>query len=263
MENELILRLSVFLGLFAILAVLERLVPRRARQYVPQRWLTNWLFIVVDTITLRLIAIVLPFVAVAAAVDAASRGYGLFNLVGWPIWLEFALAVLILDFAIWFQHLVTHKIPFLWRFHRVHHSDVELDVSSAIRFHPVEIALSMAFKIGLVYIIGPAAWAVIIFEVLLNGSAMFNHANIKLPLWADGILRRVIVTPDMHRIHHSVDRSEHDSNYGFALSWWDRLFGTYIEAPRDGQVDMKIGLQWQDKRPTRFGWSLALPFFRK
>ncbi len=263
MNNETILRLSVFIGLFLILALIERLVPRRPRQYQAKRWVTNWAFVIIDTITLNLIAVVMPFVAVAAAVDAAANGWGLFNATGLPLWLEFALAVVILDFCIWFQHLITHKIPFLWRFHRVHHADVEIDVSTAIRFHPVEIAFSMAYKIGLVYLLGPAAWAVIIFEVLLNGSAMFNHANIKLPLWADRIIRMVIVTPDMHRVHHSVHRAEHDTNYGFALSWWDRLFGTYTDQPALGHDQMTIGLEWQDEAPTKLGWSLALPFFKK
>jgi len=168
-----------------------------------------------------------------------------------------------MDFAIWVQHLLSHKIPLLWRIHRVHHSDIEFDVTTAIRFHPVEIALSMGFKIGLVYLLGPAAWTVVVFEVLLNGSAMFNHANIALSQKLDRVIRSVLVTPDMHRIHHSVHRFEHDSNYGFALSWWDRLFGTYTHSPQDGHRQMKIGLQWQDLRPTRLIWSLALPFLRK
>ncbi|MGB0798444.1 MAG: sterol desaturase family protein [Planktomarina sp.] len=263
MQNETTLRLVVFLGLFIVLALVEQLAPRRPRQYQARRWLTNWMFIVVDTLTLRALAVVLPFVAVLAAVDAGQRGLGLFNLIDLPFWVELILVILILDLAIWAQHVISHKIPLLWRFHRVHHADVEIDVTTAIRFHPVEIALSMAFKIGLVYILGPAAWAVIIFEVILNGSAMFNHANIKLPLPLDALIRRVLVTPDMHRIHHSTIRAEHDTNYGFALSWWDRLFGTYTDQPQDGQVDMKIGLQWQDTRPTGLIWSLALPFFRR
>lgn len=181
----------------------------------------------------------------------------------WPVWIEITLAVLIFDLAIWAQHLVTHKVPLLWRLHPVHHADVDMDVTTAIRFHPFEIALSMLLKIGLVYLIGPAALAVVLFEVILNGTAMFNHSNIALPVWLDGALRRVLVTPDMHRVHHSVDRTEHDSNYGFSLSVWDRLFGTYIAQPRDGHDEMHTGLKWQDERPARFGWSLALPFARK
>lgn len=260
MQNEALIRLSVFLGLFLILALVERFAPRRPRQYQARRWVTNWLFVVVDTLILRALAILLPFAAVLAAVDAGNRGWGFFNILELPFWVELILVILILDLAIWFQHLVSHKIPFLWKFHQVHHSDIEIDVSTAIRFHPVEIALSMAFKIGLVYLIGSAAFAVIVFEILLNGSAMFNHANIKLPLALDRVIRTVLVTPDMHRVHHSVDRKEHDSNYGFALSWWDKIFGTYTRDPKDGHDDMTIGLRWQDDAPTKLGWSLWLPF---
>ncbi|MFZ9021326.1 MAG: sterol desaturase family protein, partial [Paracoccaceae bacterium] len=148
----------------------------------------------------------------------------------------------------------------LWRLHQVHHADVDFDVSTAIRFHPVEIALSMVLKIGIVYALGPMAWAVVVFEILLNGTALFNHANIALPVWLDKVLRWVIVTPDMHRIHHSVQRAEHDSNYGFALSIWDRLFMTYRS---EAQRPLHVGLKWQDDRPTRIGWSLWLPFMRK
>ncbi|MGV6839695.1 MAG: sterol desaturase family protein [Planktomarina sp.] len=263
MQNEALLRLSVFIGLFVILAILERTLPRRPRPRLRQRWITNMAIIVLDSLTLRLLAIVMPFVAVGAAIDAQAQGWGLFHLLGLPFWTNLVLTILLFDFAIWLQHLISHKIPILWRVHRVHHADVEIDVTTAIRFHPVEIALSMAFKIGLVYLIGPAAWAVVIFEVMLNGSAMFNHANIKLPLGLDRALRMIIVTPDMHRVHHSVQRSEHDSNYGFALSIWDRMFGTYIPQPAKGHDDMDIGLQWQDDRPTKLWWSLKLPFLRR
>jgi sterol desaturase/sphingolipid hydroxylase (fatty acid hydroxylase superfamily) len=264
MENEALIRLVVFAGLFALFAGLEAWTPRRARaQPRSTRWFTNWAIIVVDTLTLRAMAIFLPLLAVGAAVDAGLKGWGLFNITDWPVWLEVVLAILILDLSIWAQHLITHKIPLLWRLHRVHHADVDIDVTTAIRFHPIEIALSMVLKIGLVYLMGPAALAVILFEILLNGSAMFNHANIKLPLWLDAIVRQVLVTPDMHRVHHSVHRHEHDSNYGFALSIWDRMFRTYIAQPAEGHDEMKIGLQWQDERPSKLGWSLALPFFRK
>ncbi|MEE4188932.1 MAG: sterol desaturase family protein, partial [Roseobacter sp.] len=188
---------------------------------------------------------------------------GLFNEIDLPFRLEVLAVVLILDFAIWLQHLITHKVPILWRLHRVHHADVDMDVTTAIRFHPVEIALSMLLKIGLVYALGPAAIAVVIFEIVLNGTAMFNHSNLALPQWLDRLVRQVFVTPDMHRVHHSVHREEHDSNYGFSLSLWDRLFGTYIAQPAAGHEAMEVGLQWQDDRPSKLGWSLALPFTRK
>ena len=264
MENEAVIRLAVFLTLFAVLAALETLAPRRVRrQQRASRWVTNWGITLLNTLTLRALAFALPLLAVGAALDASAQGWGLFNALDWPLWIEVILVVLILDFAIWLQHLVTHKVPVLWRLHRVHHADVDMDVTTAIRFHPVEIALSMLLKIGLVYLLGPAAIAVVVFEILLNGTAMFNHSNLRLPLWLDAGLRRVLVTPDMHRVHHSVHRSEHDSNYGFSLSIWDRLFGTYIAQPAKGHDDMTVGLEWQDDRPSRLGWSLALPFGRK
>ena len=264
MENEAVIRLSVFLGLFAVLATAEALAPRRARtQPRPRRWLTNWAFTVINTVTLRALAFGLPLLAVGAALDASAKGWGLFNRLDWPVWVEVMLAMLILDLAIWAQHLITHKVPVLWRLHRVHHADRDIDVSTAIRFHPVETALSMLLKIGLVYLLGPSALAVILFEITLNGTAMFNHANLKLPLPVDRALRMVLVTPDMHRVHHSVHRREHDSNYGFALSIWDRLFRTYVPQPAEGHDGMTIGLEWQDDRPSRLGWSLRLPFARR
>lgn len=264
MEHEATIRLSIFLGLFAILALTEALAPRRIRsQKRSQRWVTNWGITIANAVLLRVMAVALPLLAVGAAVDAQAQGWGLFNALGLPLWIEVIAAILILDFVIWAQHLITHKVPVLWRLHRVHHADVDMDVTTAIRFHPVEIALSMILKIGVVYLLGPAAVAVILFEIILNGTAMFNHANIRLPLWLDAGVRKVLVTPDMHRVHHSVHRHEHDSNYGFALSIWDRMFGTYIAQPEAGHDDMAVGLEWQDDRPARLGWSLGLPFARK
>ena len=263
MQNEATLRLVIFISLFVVLAAIERLEPRRVRPHQARRWLTNWLFVIIDTITLRALALLLPFVAILAAADASTRGWGLLNIISLPGWLELIIVIMLLDLAIWLQHVLSHKIPVLWRIHQVHHSDIEFDVTTAIRFHPAEIALSMAFKIGLVYVLGPAAWTVVFFEILLNASAMFNHANIALPQWLDRVVRSILVTPDMHRIHHSVHRHEHDTNFGFALSWWDRLFGTYTQSPQDGHKAMKVGLHWQDLRPTRLLWSLAMPFFRK
>ena len=264
MEHETLIRFGVFLSLFALLAALEWVIPRRTRaQTRLRRWATNWGMTLANTLLLRALALALPLLAVGAAVDAQSQGWGLLNALDWPIWLEVILAILVLDFAIWVQHLITHKVPLLWRLHRVHHADVDMDVTTAIRFHPVEIALSMLLKIGLVYLLGPSALAVILFEIILNGTAMFNHANIRLPLWLDAIVRQVLVTPDMHRVHHSVHRHEHDSNYGFALSIWDRLFGTYIAQPAEAHETMATGLEWQDARPSRLGWSLLLPFLRR
>ena len=263
MEHDLLWRLGVFLGLFALFATLEALAPRRARsQQRSARWLTNLSIVVLDTLALRALAIALPLLAVGAAVDAGRMGWGLFNALDWPLWLEVVLAILILDLAIWAQHLVTHKVPILWRFHRVHHADRDFDVTTALRFHPVEILASMMLKIGLVYLLGPTALAVLLFEIILNGTAMFNHSNLRLPLWLDRAVRLVLVTPDMHRVHHSIHRHEHDSNYGFALSVWDRIFRTYRPKPEAGQEQMTVGLEWQDERPSRLGWALMLPFRR-
>lgn len=264
MENEALIRLAVFAGLFALFAVAEAVLPRKTRvQPRPRRWFTNWALVVIDSLSLQAMGWLLPLLAVGAAYDAAQNGWGLLNQTGWPMWVEITLAVLILDLAIWAQHLVTHKIPLLWRLHRVHHADRDIDVTTALRFHPVEILLSMGLKIMLVYALGPAAVAVVLFEVILNGTAMFNHANIRLPLGVDRLLRLILVTPDMHRVHHSVRRDEHDSNYGFALAIWDRIFATYVPQPKDGHDAMLIGLEWQDDKPSRLDWALWLPFRRK
>src|SRR3989338_2511 len=263
MPNEALIRLSVFLGLFVVFAALEALAPRRARvQPRGGRWITNIGFTVLNTLALRALSVVLPLLAIGAALDAWRMGWGLFNHLAWPWWVEVALALLLLDFAIWAQHLITHKVPLFWRFHRVHHADRDMDVTRAVRFHPVEILASMAVKIGLVYLLGPQAIAVLLFEVILNGTALFNHSNLRLPAWLDRAVRLVLVTPDMHRVHHSVHRAEHDSNYGFALSVWDRIFGTYVPQPAGGHDDMVVGLQWQDEKPARLGWALWLPFRR-
>jgi sterol desaturase/sphingolipid hydroxylase (fatty acid hydroxylase superfamily) len=261
LKYEIAIRLSVFLGLFTVFAGLEFLAPKRARvQARAGRWFTNLSMTVLNTLALRALSIALPFLAVGAAVDAWSNGWGLLNQVVWPLWVEVLLAVLLLDFAIWAQHLITHKVPLFWRFHRMHHADRDMDVTTALRFHPVEILASMGLKIGLVYALGPQAVAVVLFEVILNGTALFNHSNLRLPLWLDRIVRLILVTPDMHRVHHSVDRGEHDSNYGFALSVWDRIFRTYVAQPAGGHDGMVVGLQWQDEKPARLGWSLWLPF---
>ncbi len=254
MENEALIRLSAFLGLFLLFTGIETLLPRKQRVLSRKaRWSTNFAIIVIDALTTRAMAVFLPLLAVGAAMDAAANGWGLMNWLALPGWLAVLLAVLILDFAIWFQHMVFHKVPLLWRLHRVHHADRDIDVSTALRFHPIEIAASMLIKIGVVYLIGAPALGVMLFEVILNGSAMFNHANMRLPLAVDRVLRRVLVTPDMHRVHHSVHRHEADSNYGFCLSIWDRWFGTYTDQPQDGHDEMMIGLQWQDENPASWG----------
>ena len=261
MEQEGIIRLSIFFGLFIVFAAIEYFFPRRVvAKSKARRWLTNWSVSVFNVLTLRLFSLALPLLAIGAAFDAQNLGIGLFNQIGFSVWIEIIMVILLLDFCIRLQHFLTHKIEFLWRIHRVHHSDTEMDVSTAIRFHPIEIALSMALKIGLVYALGADPLSVLIFEILLNGSSIFNHANINIPNKFDKILRFLIVTPDMHRIHHSSDRIEHDTNFGFALSIWDHMFRTYKLRPERNHKEMEIGLNWQDEKPEKLGWSLSLPF---
>ena len=257
------IRFSIFAGVFALMALLELAIPkRRLRWKKLWRWRTNISITLIDSALVWLMAhFVIPLAAVATALYMEQHGVGLFNWLDWPLWLEVLISVIVLDFAIWLQHLASHKIPLLWDFHRMHHSDIDIDVTTAIRFHPIEIGLSMLYKMVWVTLLGPAALAVVIFEAVLNGLAMFNHANIALPGWLDRLLRLVIVTPDMHRVHHSIWQWEHDSNYGFNLSIWDRLFRTYVPQPQDGHQNMTIGLQpMQSDAPTRLLWSLTLPF---
>ena len=258
-NNEGAIRLAVFLSLFALLALSECLKPRRKLAVSKaNRWTTNIAIVLLDSVIVRLI---FPAAAVGVALWAAANGYGLFNAIDAPLWLAIIAAFLALDFAVWLSHVASHKIPMFWRIHRMHHSDRDFDVTTAIRFHPIEIVLSMVWKVAWVIVLGAPAVAVIIFEIFLNGTAMFNHSNWKLPLDLDRILRLVVVTPDMHRVHHSSINRETDSNYGFNLPWWDRLFGTYIDQPELGHDGMEIGLkEWQDERPVKLGWSLSVPF---
>ena len=264
-QGDSLIRLGVFIGVFLVMALVELGWPKRAL-IAPKgrRWLTNVGISVTAAFLLRLMAATaVPVAAIAAALYAQKTGVGLLNSVDWPQWVKIAIALIVLDLAIWAQHLVSHKVPILWRLHRVHHADRDIDVTTAIRFHPVEIALSMLWKIVVVMALGAAPLAVFLFEVILNACAMFNHANIALPGWVDRPLRLLIVTPDMHRVHHSVLRREHDTNYGFNLSLWDRLFRTYTAQPQGGHQGMTIGLTpYQSEDPTRFGWSLWLPFRR-
>lgn len=261
--NDTAVRLGVFAGIFLLMALVELALPKRTLIVSKgRRWLTNVGISVVASVLLRLMAaLAVPVAAVAAAFYAQENGIGLLNNVAWPEWVKTVLALVALDLAIWAQHLASHKIPILWRLHKVHHADRDIDVTTAVRFHPVEIALSMLWKIIVVVPLGASPLAVFLFEVILNGCAMFNHANIDLPGWLDRVIRIFVVTPDMHRVHHSVQRREHDSNYGFNLSVWDRLFRTYTAQPEGGHQGMTIGLTpYQSEEPTRFGWSLWLPF---
>ncbi|MGB5723677.1 MAG: sterol desaturase family protein [Parasphingorhabdus sp.] len=252
------LALSVLL--FALLVMLETLFPRKTRS-MPRgkRWLTNVTIVIVDSVALRLMG---PIAAIAAASYAAQNDIGLFNWTSLPGWLEFMLALIVLDLAIYAQHVITHKIPLLWALHKVHHADRDIDVTTAVRFHPVEIILSMLYKCVLVFLVGPSVFAVFTFALLLNLFAMFNHANLRLPLSVDRILCLFVVTPDMHRVHHSTVKKETDSNFGFSIALWDRLFGTYAAQPAAGHDNVVIGLdEYQSDHPSELWWSLALPFY--
>ncbi len=238
---EPLARLGAFVGVFAAMAAWEALAPRRARLHARRvRWTANLGLVVLDSLAVRL---AFPVAAVGFAALAAERGWGLLNAFAPPGWIAFVVAVVALDLAIYFQHVMFHAVPLLWRLHRVHHADPDFDVTTGARFHPVEILLSMAIKFAAIALIGPPAAAVLAFEVILNAGAMFNHGNVRLPDGLDRALRRVIVTPDMHRIHHSMEMAEANSNYGFNLAWWDRLFGTYRAQTSLPQERMRIGVE--------------------
>jgi sterol desaturase/sphingolipid hydroxylase (fatty acid hydroxylase superfamily) len=258
-QLEPFIRLGASAGVLMVLLAFELLAPRRqAATKRWQRWPGNLGLVVLDSLLLRLI---FPLAAVGAALLAEQRGWGLFNLVFWPLWLEIALAIVLLDLLIYCQHVLFHAVPWFWRVHRVHHADVEFDVTTGVRFHPVEIMLSMGIKIGAVVLLGAPALAVLLFEVILNATSMWSHSNIRLPFALDRALRRLLVTPDMHRVHHSVVLRETHSNFGFNLACWDRLFGTYGEAPAAGHEGMTIGLP--DHRSTgdlRLTRMLLMPF---
>jgi len=238
---EPLIRLGIFFGVLVVMAAWEHLAPRR-RQEVPRlvRWPNNLGIVVVDTLLVRLI---FPTAAVGLALVAEAQGWGLFNALAAPWWVAVIGSVIVLDLAIYLQHVLFHAVPALWRLHRVHHADLEFDVTTGLRFHPVEILLSMGIKLAVVVALGPPAVAVLIFEVLLNATAMFNHGNVRLPAHVDRVVRWVVVTPDMHRVHHSVRPDETNSNFGFNLPWWDRLLGTYRAQPADGHEGMTIGIE--------------------
>ncbi|SME97125.1 Sterol desaturase/sphingolipid hydroxylase, fatty acid hydroxylase superfamily [Tistlia consotensis] len=241
LANEPWIRLGAFLGVLAVMMAWELAAPRR-RRAIPRllRWSGNLGVVLLDTLLLRL---VFPVAAVGLAALAGQRGWGLLNAVEVPAWLAFGLSLLALDLAIYLQHVLFHAVPALWRLHRMHHADLEFDVTTGLRFHPLEILLSMGIKLAVVAALGPPAAAVLVFEVLLNATAMFNHSNVRLPLALDRVLRLLVVTPDMHRVHHSIHPSETNSNFGFNLPWWDRLLGTYQAQPREGHEAMTLGIE--------------------
>lgn len=240
-ENESAVRLGCFFGVFAIMAAWEIAAPRR-QLTVPKmkRWAGNLGIVVLNTVLLRLL---FPAAAVGVALVAEEGGWGVLRQFEVSPVLAFVLAVMVLDAAIYLQHVMFHAVPAFWRLHRVHHADLDFDVTTGARFHPIEIVLSMLIKFAVIVVLGPPLAAVIVFEVLLNATAMFNHSNVRLPLPLDRILRWLVVTPDMHRVHHSIEDDETNCNFGFNLPWWDRLFGTYRDQPRGGHEGMTIGIR--------------------
>ena len=258
--TEKSIRLIFFFGMFLLLGGCELLFQRKKRvDSKPKRWLNNLGLVAIGNLILQLGFIMLP---VSFAAFAQSKGLGIFNHLPLPAWANWIAAIIILDFIIYFQHVVFHFVPILWRLHRVHHSDLDIDVTTAIRFHPIEIIISLFVKLTAVAAFGFSPGAVLAFEIILNATAMFNHTNIFLPVPIDRFIRLLIVTPDMHRVHHSQIMKESNSNFGFNLPWWDRICGTYQAQPAAGHDGMVIGLQ-QYQNPKSLMQLLVMPFTKK
>ncbi len=260
LQNETVIRLTAFFGVLAVVALAEIILPRRRLTASKlRRWASNLGIVFLNSLFVRLL---LPATAAGFAVFAAQRGWGVFNALDAPAWVGIIASVVFLDFAIYLQHVMFHAVPALWRLHRMHHADLDFDVTTGARFHPIEILLSMLIKFAVIAVIGAPAAAVIIFEVLLNATAMFNHGNFRLPVGLDRVLRLFVVTPDMHRVHHSIEDHETNSNFGFNLPLWDRLFGTYKDQPDAGHEAMTIGIRdyREPKIASDLPGMLILPF---
>jgi sterol desaturase/sphingolipid hydroxylase (fatty acid hydroxylase superfamily) len=257
--NEWTLRIAAFVTVFGAIAVWEAVVPRRESRFRRVvRWPRNLALPAINNLLLVLVA---PAAEVGAAIAAQTHGWGLLPALGLPTFGQMVAAIVLLDLAIYAQHVVFHAVPVLWRVHRVHHADTDFDVTTGVRFHPLEIAISTAFKCAAIAATGAPPVAVVVFEILLNATSMFEHANGRLPLPVDRWLRWILVTPDMHRVHHSSISVETNSNYGFNIPWWDRLFGTYRAQPAAGHEAMEIGLEiFRDANEVRLGRVLAQPF---
>lgn len=262
-QNEIAVRLGSFLSVLLLIALWEVLIPRRPLTVrKAPRWASNLGLVVLNAVLARWIV---PVTALGATLIAESRGWGLLHIVDWPLWLEFVLAILAFDLAIYLQHVLFHAVPALWRIHMVHHADLDFDVTTGLRFHTLEIVLSAFIKLAMVVVLGPAAVAVVVFEVLLNATSMFNHSNVRMPEWLDRVLRWIVVTPDMHRVHHSVIQRETNSNFGFNLPWWDFLLGTYRPQPSAGHEQMMVGVSHlrDELQVDRLPRLLLIPFQSK
>ncbi len=259
LDKEIFLRLGFFVGIFSFMSAWEMISPRRIlTKPRSTRWLNNLLITFLNSAMVRWF---FPVTAVGLSIVSMERHWGAFNTVDIPKWIAGILAIIAFDLTIYTQHVLFHRIPLFWRLHRMHHTDLDIDVTTGARFHPFEIIFSMGIKMAMVVILGAPPWSVLAFEVLLNGTSMFNHSNILMNLRIDRILRLLVVTPDMHRVHHSVIINETDSNFGFNLPWWDRLFGTYRAQPASGHDGMIIGLSnYRDFKWLTLPWMLAVPF---
>lgn len=260
--TEAAIRLACFGGVFGVMATWELLAPRRPLTVRKSpRWFSNLALVALNVILVR---VVLPLTALGTAVVTTEHGWGLLNQWTATAWIRFVIAVAALDFVIYLQHVLFHAVPVLWRLHMVHHADLDFDVTTGLRFHTIEILISTLLKIGVVFALGPPVLAVLTFEVLLNATSMFNHSNVRLPLRLDRVIRLFVVTPDMHRVHHSVDRQEANTNFGFNLPWWDFLLGTYRAQPAAGHDRMQIGVSHvrQEQKVDRLPGMLTLPFMR-
>jgi sterol desaturase/sphingolipid hydroxylase (fatty acid hydroxylase superfamily) len=256
---EIAIRVTAAAVVFAAMALWEWRLPRRALGADRRRrWPGNLGILAIDIVAVRLLV---PTTVVGVALLAAQESWGLFRLAGLPYWVAMAIGVVALDLVIYVQHVIFHHVPWLWRLHRMHHADVDIDVTTGLRFHPLEILLSLAIKIAAVAALGVPAVVVLIFEVLLNATSMFNHSNVRLPPRLDRAARWIVVTPQMHQVHHSIERAETDSNFGFNLPWWDRLFGTYRDKPKAGEAGIVIGLPvFRDLAELRLTQLLTQPF---
>jgi sterol desaturase/sphingolipid hydroxylase (fatty acid hydroxylase superfamily) len=259
LTDERAIRLGAFLAIFIVAALLETLAPRRAlTTSKARRWISNLTIVAMNPL---IVALLIPIPPTGLAMMASEQNWGLLNHPAIPYWLKVAGGVVILDLAIYIQHVLFHAVPALWRLHMMHHADLDFDLTTGLRFHPIEIVLSIGIKLSVVAALVVPPAAVLIFEVVLNGAALFNHSNIHIPQGIDRILRLLIVTPDMHRVHHSVIISETNSNFGFNLPWWDRFFGTYKDQPAKGHTGMTIGLsQFRDPGKLFLPRLLILPF---
>ena len=261
-DNEVFIRIGFFLGVFVFMAFWEALAPRRPlTKPKPTRWSNNLLLTFLNSVLVRWI---FPVTATGVALLSRERGWGIFNVLQMSPWTAGIIAIIVLDLTIYAQHVLFHKSPLFWRLHRMHHTDLDIDVTTGARFHPVEIVASMGIKMAAILILGASAWSILAFEVLLNATSMFNHSNVFMNKRLDGFLRRFLVTPDMHRVHHSVIIKETNSNFGFNLPWWDRLFGTYRAQPASGHEAMIIGLaNYRDQKWLTLPWMLFVPLSDK